>query len=209
MRRRSAARMVGARRIRVMAGPAVRPAGRPGDGVQAGGVRAGPLARTYRSPPGRAGSVPAPSSRTASWSNARRSPQPDHASTDPQLLTTAPTWHAVLRNVAMAPIRVFPATTLEGSPFRKDPAVDYRVRGWIFVARSDWAPGWWEVFPYSYQVDPRIVANPEQARNLLPAVSSTGGYRRDAAVAQTSTYARSERHTPAHTRRPRPQRFRW
>ncbi len=36
----------------------------------------------------------------------------------------------------------------------------------------------WEKPKVSNQVDPRVVANPEQARNLLAAVSYVGGYRR-------------------------------
>lgn len=36
----------------------------------------------------------------------------------------------------------------------------------------------WQKPKVSTQVDPRVVANPEQARNLLAAVSYVGGYRR-------------------------------
>ncbi|MEU0060447.1 hypothetical protein [Streptomyces sp. NPDC006334] len=36
----------------------------------------------------------------------------------------------------------------------------------------------WQKPKASNQVDPRVVANPEQARNLLAAVSYVGGYRR-------------------------------
>jgi integrase len=36
----------------------------------------------------------------------------------------------------------------------------------------------WQKPKVSNQVDPRVVANPEQARNLLAAVSYVGGYRR-------------------------------
>jgi hypothetical protein len=54
-------------RTRVTEGRA--PEQRHRDGVQAHRVRPGPLAGRERTPPGRAGSVPAPGSRMASWSN--------------------------------------------------------------------------------------------------------------------------------------------